>query len=138
MTQEAEQAFALKRTLKSLVYTLKVTLIDLQATLIKSQTEKRRSFDRNYSLSEKFLNKREEFKKASETYEEICQKLNAELDRIDCRRMIELEQCLNRSLKSLLDAQTQVHYYILFDLSPFSKHSLYFSVSPPIFENLDN
>jgi hypothetical protein len=51
---------------------------------------------------------REELKDAATKYDTICQKLNAELDRIDSQRMLEVEQCINRLLQNLLDAQTEV------------------------------
>ena len=51
---------------------------------------------------------REELREASTTYDTICQKLNSELDRIDSQRMLEVEQGINRLLRNLLDAQTEV------------------------------
>lgn len=51
---------------------------------------------------------KEELKSAIETHDTICQRLASELDRIDGRRMLEIENCIDCLLKNLLDAQMEV------------------------------
>lgn len=108
MMKEVEQTFASKRALRSIVYTLEVQLIDLQAMLTKSQNEANRDFDKNYRLSARYLEQKEEHKQASQLYDTICKALSTEMDRIDCRRMLELETCIDHLLRNLLEGQTQV------------------------------
>ncbi|PJF17959.1 hypothetical protein PSACC_02248 [Paramicrosporidium saccamoebae] len=111
LMHEIEQAFNVKRMWKAAVYHLEIRIIDTQATLIKSQNDQKRNFDKNYRLSESFLKMREELKETSKIYDTICQRLNSELDRIDSQRMLEIEQGINHLLRNLLDAQTEVLYY---------------------------
>lgn len=108
MMKEVEQTFASKRALRSIVYTLEVQLIDLQAILTKSQNEANRDFDKNYRLSARYLEQKEEHKQASQLYDIVCKALSTEMDRIDCRRMLELEACIDHLLRNLLEGQAQV------------------------------
>lgn len=108
MMKEVEQTFAAKRTLKSIVYTLELQLIDLQAALTKSQNEASRDFDKNYRLSAKYLEQRDEYKQASHLYDTVYRVLSTEMERIDCRRMLELEACIDQLLQNLLNSQVQV------------------------------
>ena len=107
MMSEVEQVYSMKNSLRALTYTVEVQLIDLQTELIKSQTEQHRNFDKNYAISQKYQECNEEYKKASASYVGLCQRLNADLDRIDAQRMVELERCIDRLLKNLLNAQAQ-------------------------------
>lgn len=52
---EIEQAFAVKRAWRAMLYTLDVQIIDTQATLLKSQNYTGRDFDKNFALSQAFL-----------------------------------------------------------------------------------
>lgn len=108
MMKEVERTFATKRALGSIVYTLKVQLIDLQATLTKSQNETNRDFDKNYRLSAKYLEHKEQHKQTSQLYETVYRMLSAEMDRIDCQRVLELEACIDQLLRNSLESQVQV------------------------------
>lgn len=110
MMHEIEQSFKLKRMWRAIVYNLEIRIIDTQTTLIKSQNDKKRNFDKNYRLSESFLRMREELKEAIKIYDLICQRTNSELDRVDNRRMAELEQGMNELLRNMLESQTEVTF----------------------------
>ena len=51
---------------------------------------------------------REELGRYKTIYGTLCQRLEAELDRIDARRILETEQGINRVLHTMLDGQTEV------------------------------
>ena len=108
MMSEVEQVYSMKNSLRALAYTVEVQLIDLQTELIKTQTEQHRDFDKSYAITQKYQECNEEYKKASASYAVLCQRLNADLDRIDAQRMLELEKCIDQLLKNLLSAQAQV------------------------------
>lgn len=51
---------------------------------------------------------KKEAKNVIATFDVICQRLEAELDRIDANRMEEIEECLNGIISKMLETQNEV------------------------------
>jgi len=105
---EVQESMRIKRAWKAHYSGLQTKLIDTEAALLKTNFERTRNFDRNYALSERYQQLQKSAKVADESYRVVSQRLRADLDRIDLRRMTEFEKIVEAEYQNISKAEETV------------------------------